>query len=296
MTSTLLDVVRSSPKLADEFDMVAFDTSSKDMILALPAIPHLDRDESIIPDVPIKIILSKSQEMPRYVLDHLEKTNDQRLMTVATEGRLGGLCLSGLSAQPEIFVHSETLADDVRMPGYTFDDITWHELLHSIEGIKISESGEIKRVTPLSYLFQQAMIEVDEKDKDTSPWYNNELYQKNRGYFSYLRSGAVSQEHTSELFARYANVFLQQIRVRMEMPKTRSELIEFFSIERMITLSKTATPDEGSNNAYEIFLTVASFGTKALSIFFDPDLFSKYLNQFTKIYGYDYQKNASLNP
>ena len=47
--------------------------------------------------------------------------------------------------------------------GNLFEENTWHELVHGLEGIYTNEDGELEKEEPWSYRLQQAMIQMDEE-------------------------------------------------------------------------------------------------------------------------------------
>jgi hypothetical protein len=294
MPSILFNEIASRPITNETDNMEVRAMPVRDVILCLPSIPHLARNMNIVPPIDIKIIFSKSARiLPNLVTDHLNFVSGETLLR---NENLLGLCLNGRGPDPEIFVHSALFEKESQLTGYVFDDIVWHELLHAIEGFRVSKDGTISRDTPLSYYIQQEMIKFDEEYKSSSKWHQivNMLSKEHRNHLEYLRAGTPAQDNVSELFARLGNLFLQQIRMGVLMPSTRDELRDFFSPTNLYRIRDDNNPAAGSNVASEIITILDGFSLEAVGLLFHPEVYTQYLNNFTRIYGYDYFADKQL--
>lgn len=206
--SKLSEYVDQLPVAEDLGDGIVKIANLRQFVMCLPTPENCERDETLIPDLDMKLILSVSLTLPRYISEKIQKSPDK---IIFDDISLGGLCVSGRGLPIEIFLHSFLLNKDPK--GELFDEIAWHETVHAIEGIYLDEDGEYKREnTPWSYVLQQNMIDKDSEKKFQRFMISTEKDPVIIRRLLYLKHGTDLQENVSEIFARVAVLCMKNIR------------------------------------------------------------------------------------
>jgi len=230
--SNVAKYISQLPVNEERDDHIVKIANARELIEQLPSPQNVRRKLDLVPDIDIAFALSTSPELPQYVAEQIEQSVHRNEFTKTS---LLGLCTSGRGMPPEIFLHDHFMtASDPS--GELLEEVTWHETVHGIEGIKKNAKGKLKRKEPWSYWLQQSMLAIDEENKHTPKMSEDAGL---RAYTQYLRSGTVLQQNVSELFARVAVTYMYEI-------KETGQAIESFS--EFFKLAVTAIRDENLNS------------------------------------------------
>lgn len=205
LMTNMHDYIKTLEPFARTDDSMSVMTTARDMIMCLPSPTNAERDATLIPDVPVILILSTTPRLPQKVQTLVQASEDR---VIFGDNELAGLCLNGRGMPPEIFLHQH-LMQRLDKSGALFDEVAWHELVHGIEGIVPDGTGGWTRETPWSYTLQQQMIEIDRSCSHKGDMNTSE--EKSRVFFRYLREGTELQQNVSEIFARASAYFMLRI-------------------------------------------------------------------------------------
>lgn len=178
--------------------------NSRELIAQLPEPQNVQRNLDLIPDVPVRLLLSTCAALPLCIEKKIDESENRGYFTSKS---LLGLCLSGRGVPLEIFLHDHVImSSDPK--GEVFQEVLWHELVHGLEGVFIDHNGLVMRHSPWSYELQQSMLSLDKKYGHV-PKLSDDLKARSKSH--YLRVGTSLQDNVSEIFARIAVIFMFEI-------------------------------------------------------------------------------------
>lgn len=188
-----------------EADYVVKIACARELISRLPSPSNVQRNLESVPDIQIRLLLSTSKNLPRYITRQIEQSENKGYFT---HKNLLGLCTSGRGLPVEIFLHDHVMME-FDPSGEIFEEVAWHEIVHGIEGIEHDAGGVVKRHMPWSYVLQQTMLDIDAQNGHVPDLPDD---PKASAYINYLRSGTSLQDNVSEIFARVAVIFMYHIK------------------------------------------------------------------------------------
>ena len=193
--------------------------NARELISQLPSPQNLKRNISLVPDIPIDLMISTAEDLPDHITKQIENSENRKEFTNKS---LLGLCTSGRGMPVEIFLHDHFMT--TRDPsGNLFEEVVWHEVVHGIEGIEINSEGVYDRYMPWSYKLQQTMLSIDIENEHKLELPDD---PKARSSIQYLRGGTSLQENASEVFARLAVVFMYEIKETGRALTSAQDLLE----------------------------------------------------------------------
>ncbi len=202
--------------------------NARDLISHLPSPKNIQRNINLVPDIPISILLTTTEELPEHIAEQIENSENKKEFTHKS---LLGLCTSGRGMPVEIFLHDYSMM--ARDPsGELFEEVIWHETVHGIEGIEMNREGVHVRYMPWSYKLQQDMLSIDAKNEHEPNLPDN---LKLRSHINYLRYGTSLQQNASEMFTRIAGIFMYEIKETGRALTSAKDLLDVISIYESAT-------------------------------------------------------------
>lgn len=246
---------------------------ARTLIAQLPSPRNIKRDLDCVPSVPIRLLLSTSERLPRHIVTEIERSENKGNFTHKS---LLGLCTSGRGLPVEIFLHDHFM--NISDPsGELFEEVTWHETVHGIEGIERDDRGVLRRENPWSYELQQEMLAVDARNGHTPDFSDAE---KPRADMHYLRVGTSLQDNVSELFARGAVIFMYEVK------ETGTALTSWEDLMRLImTENYTTKRSRKSSNISDFLGAWGTFSDEAKELFFEEA--DNFVKRAAQLYGCD---------
>jgi len=243
--------------------------NARDLISQMPSPSNVRRDQTLIPDAPISFVLSTTSALPEHILKRIAGSKNKNDFN---NTNLLGLCNNGRGMPVDIFLHDYLMAESDDS-GALFEEVTWHETVHGIEGIELNKNGQYVRNTPWSYKLQQDMLAIDaEHGHVPAPLDDNFL----RAYVEYLREGTDLQEHVSEVFARVAVTFMYEIK---ETGMALTSAKEFFKLISKDTSERTRK----NSNISDFLIASETFSEDANLLFAEQT--DALIKNVAKLYG-----------
>lgn len=203
-------------------DYILKTANARELISTLPSPKNVKRNINLIPDVPIDILLSITEELPEHIKEQIEHSENRKKFTNRS---LLGLCTSGRGMPVEIFLHDHCMM--ARDPsGELFEEVVWHETVHGIEGIEMNNEREYVRYMPWSFKLQQDMLSIDIENEHEPNLADD---PKGVSYVKYLRSGTSLQQNVSEIFSRVAAIFMYEIKETGRALTSAQDLLDVIS-------------------------------------------------------------------
>ncbi|MFA5040649.1 MAG: hypothetical protein WC464_03330 [Bdellovibrionales bacterium] len=240
MPSSLYEYIDEAPSCEVGSDYVVKSVNAAKAIMSLPNPKGIGRAASRIPDIPIKVILSTTPQVPEHIIDILKTSKCKNFLLSGCKcsflgwlwpsrfsNSLYGLCLNGRGMPPKIFVHREYI-DGRPNAEELFEEVFWHETVHGAEGI-VKRGHRFRRMPePWSFRVQNLLLKLDEETNDSCM---RLLSQRpiNLELYDYMRCGLDVQGNVSELFADVAVLMLRHIRNGGELPRTPKAVHELFA-------------------------------------------------------------------
>lgn len=231
-------------------------STSRDLIMQLPFPVNVERRAEIIPAAPVKLFLSTTSRLPEFI----KRMVRQSETPLFQDDSVFGICLNGRGLPVEIFLH-ENLILQTDPSGNLFDETGWHELTHGTEGIECTPDGKIIRHEPWSFSLQQEFLRRS-GDDSAAPWKSKYDIQTQK-YIQYLRAGAKLQENVSELFARFATIYMLRIRNSGYAP-TANDIID-----PQKRKSNPSREDREGLNLHDALIALLSYSEDCDQLFVD---------------------------
>jgi len=279
---TLRQLIDTAPIVSETVDSVTKVIGSADAVMALPSPNNVARSRGNIVDVPVTLILSKSEKTPQHIVDLINASNSQEFLA-DPDNILLGLCLSGRGYPLDMYLHKGLFDNRYSSDDAMLENIFWHEFLHGFEGIYVTPSGDIQRKTPWSFLFQKRMQQLDALSGHP---FDGSQYE-NRAFTSfvdYLHHGTDLQNNVSELFARVGVLMLHHIRAGGNVPQTNREayaLLDSYGL----TADLPKPTKQSVMEAADIWLAVVTHGQNAQISFWRHA--PKMISRAARLYGCD---------
>ncbi len=244
---------------------------ARELIGLLPSPSNTQRNLALVPDIQIAFALSTSPRLPRYVAERIAQSHDSKSFK---DTSLLGLCSSGRGMPVEIFLHDHFMMA-IDPSGEIFEEVTWHETVHGIEGIELDQSGKYIRKTPWSYELQQEMLRIDASIGHIPALPNNPDFA---AYVNYLRRGTSLQQNVSEVFARVAVMFMYEIKENKTAPVIPSGFAQM-----MKRIKNSGLTSQQASNLDDFAMAYETFSQASKSILIKN--MQEMLNRIAQLYG-----------